>query len=126
MELNTFFNHDTDEEIIQVKRTQELDVWISHLNYVSDESDWLAKIASNKLQDKMLRDVLLEKSEQNSNFLNELYNYRTSIAKYNECDDLDCDIYYINLHDTYCSKYVKHLGSYRNIKNEVYLKILMS
>lgn len=125
MELNTFFNHDTDEEIIHVKRTQELDVWISHLNYVSDESDWLAKIASNKLQDRELRDTLLEKSEQNANFLNELYNYRTSIVKYNECDDLECDIYYINLHDTYCSKYVNHLGSYRNIKNEVYLKILM-
>lgn len=125
MELNTFYNHDTDEEIIQVKRTQELDVWISHLNYVSDESDWLAKIASNKLQDKELRDALLEKSEQNTNFLNELYNYKTSIVKYNECDDLECDIYYINLHDTYCSKYVKHLGLYRKIKNEVYLKILM-
>ncbi|SFN81612.1 hypothetical protein SAMN04487989_104184 [Bizionia echini] len=126
METSTFFNHNTDEEIIQVKRTQELDIWITHLNYVTDESDWLAKIASNKLNDKLLRDALLESSEQNANILNELYNYRTSIVKHNECNDLECDVYYINLHDTYCSRYRKHLETYRKIKSDVYMKILMS
>lgn len=124
MELNPFLNHNTDEEIILAKRTQELDVWLSHLSYVTDESDWLAKIASNKLNDKVLRDSFLEKSEQNTVIMNELHNYRSSIEKYNECDDLECDVYYVNLHDTYCSKYLKHLETYRILKNEVYLKIL--
>ncbi|MGY0392245.1 hypothetical protein ACW5R3_06805 [Bizionia sp. KMM 8389] len=125
MESNSFSNPNTDEEIILAKRTQELDIWISHLNYMSEEGDYLAKIASNKLDDKKLRDSLLDKLNQNITVLNELYNYRSSIEKYNECDELECDIYYVNLHDTYCSKYIKHIEAYREIKNQVYLKILM-
>lgn len=125
MELNTFFNHDTDEAIVHKKRNQELEVWISHLNYVTDESDWLAKIASNKLHNKTLRDSLLEKTTENSAFLNELYNYRSSIDKFNECDDMECDVYYNNLHDTYFNRYLKFIETYRNIKNELFFKILM-
>ncbi|EGV42347.1 hypothetical protein BZARG_2593 [Bizionia argentinensis JUB59] len=124
MESKPFFNHNTDEEIILAKRTQELDVWISHLTYVTDESDWLAQIASKKLNDETLKDELLEKSEQNTIIINELYTYRGSIENYNECDNLECDIYYVNLHDTFCSKYVKHLEAYRNLKNELYKKLL--
>lgn len=124
MESNSFFNQNTDEEIILARRTQELEVWISHLNYVTIESDWLAKIASQKLNNENLRDVLLEKSEQNGTMINELYNYKSSIEKYNECDDLECDIYYVNLHDTYSLKYLKHLETYRAIKNDIFAKIL--
>ncbi|MEO8934948.1 MAG: hypothetical protein ABI295_11635 [Xanthomarina sp.] len=124
MESNTFFSHDTDEEIIQTKRLQEINIWVSHLSYVTNECDWLTKIASNKLGDKDLRDKLLERNELNSALLNELYNYKGSIGSFNECDDLECDLFYINQHDIFCNKYVKHIEDYRVIKNQVYLKIL--
>ncbi|MFD2552277.1 hypothetical protein ACFSQP_10655 [Bizionia sediminis] len=124
MDTNSFNNPNTDEEIILARRSQELEVWISHLNYVTDESDQLAKIASNKLGDKALRDQLLEKAEQNTVILNEMHNYKSSIEKYNECDDLECDIYYVNLHDTYSAKYLRHLEAYRAIKNQVFAKLL--
>ncbi|HLV38425.1 hypothetical protein [Xanthomarina sp.] len=124
MELNTFFSHDTDEEIIQAKRLQDLNIWISHLSYITNECDWLTKIASNKIGDKVLRDQLLEKNELNSALLSELYNYKTSIDSFRECDDLECDLFYINQHGIICAKYVKHIEDYRIIKSEVYLKIL--
>ncbi|EMQ93891.1 hypothetical protein D778_01301 [Xanthomarina gelatinilytica] len=124
MNSNTFFAHDTDEQIIQAKRLQDLQTWISHLSYVTNECDWLAKIASNKIHDRVLRDELLEKIEVNSALLNEFYNYKSSIQSFQECDDLDCDLFYINQHDAYHNKYVKHIDAYRQVKNKVYLKIL--
>ena len=124
MNSNTFFAHDTDEQIIQTKRLRDLQTWISHLSYVTNECDWLAKIASNKIHDRVLRDELLEKIEVNSALLNEFYNYKSSIQSFQECDDLDCDLFYINQHDAYHNKYVKHIDAYRQVKNKVYLKIL--
>lgn len=124
MESNTFFSHDTDEEIIHAKRLQDLNIWISHLSYVTNECDWLTKIASNKIGDKVMRDQLLEKNEVNSALLNELYNYKSSIGSFHECDDLECDLFYINQHDVFCAKFVKHIEDYRIIKSQVYLKIL--
>jgi hypothetical protein len=124
MELNTYFAHDTDEQIIQTKRLQNLQTWIGHLSYVTNECDWLAKIASNKIKDRVLRDELLEKIEVNSALLNEFYNYKSSIQSFHECDDLDCDLFYINQHDAFYAKYLKHIDDYRQVKNKVYLKIL--
>lgn len=124
MELKSFFAHDTDEQIIHTKRMQDLNIWISHLSYVTNECDWLSKIASNKLNDKVLTDELLEKTELNSALLNEFYNYKSSVQSFLECDDLECDLFYINQHDTFYTKYVKHIDDYRLTKNKVYLKIL--
>jgi len=124
MDSNTYFSHDTDEHIIQTKRLKNLKMWINHLSYVTNECDWLTKIVSNKIQDKVLRDELLEKNEINSALLNEFYNYNSSMQSFLECDDLDCDLYYINQHDTFYTKYLKHIEEYRLIKNKVYLKIL--
>jgi hypothetical protein len=125
MEVFTHYSHETDDQVLHKKRTLEINIWISHLNYITNECDWLAKIASNKIQDKDLRDLLLDKSEKNSSLLNEFYSYRSTLSSFYECDDLDCDLYYINLHDTFCEKYLKHLEDYRLIKDELFLKILM-
>ncbi|GGG50504.1 hypothetical protein [Bizionia arctica] len=124
MNSKTFFSHDTDEEIIQTKRLQNLETWIGHLSYVTNECDWLAKIAFNKINDKVLRDELLEKLDSNSALLSEFYNYKSSIQSFHECDDLECDMFYINQHDDFYAKYLKHIHEYRLVKNKVYLKIL--
>ncbi|MFL0354547.1 hypothetical protein [Xanthomarina sp. GH4-25] len=125
MEAITHYSHETDDIVLHKKRTLEINIWISHLNYITNECNWLAKIASNKIHDKDLRDLLLEKSESNSALLNEFYSYRSTLESFYECDDLDCDLYYINLHDTFCKKYLKHLKDYRAIKDQVFFKILL-
>ena len=124
MEALTHYAHETDEQVLHKKRTQEINLWISHLNYITNECDWLAKIASNIIKDRDLRDLLLEKSEINSSLLNELYSYRNTLDSFHECNDLDCDLYYIDLHDTICKKYIKHLENYRSVKDQVFFKIL--
>lgn len=125
MKTQIHYPHETDDQVLHKKRTLEINIWISHLNYITNECDWLAKIASNKIHDRDLRDLLLEKSENNSSLLNEFYSYRNALESYYECNDLDCDLYYIELHNTFCKKYLKHLEDYRNTKDQVFLKILL-
>ncbi|MCX7550399.1 hypothetical protein [Xanthomarina sp. F2636L] len=124
MEPKSFFAHDTDEQIIHTKRLQDLNTWIAHLNYVSTECDMLVKIASSKLNDKDLKEELLAEVELNSALLNEFFNYKGSIERFKECNDLECDLFYINQHDDVYTKYVKHINDYRLVKDKVYLKIL--
>ncbi|HLV13666.1 MAG TPA: hypothetical protein VKY41_00675 [Xanthomarina sp.] len=124
MELNKFFSHDTDEEIIHAKRLQELNIWISHLNYITKECDWLGQITTNKIGDKVLSEKLSEINTLNTAMLNELINYKSSIDSFHECDDLECDLFYINQHDVFCTKYVKLIEDYREVKTQVFLKIV--
>ena len=124
--MSTFYSNDTDDQIIQKKLDKEVQMWISHLDYVSIEADRLAKIASNKLQAVALRDRILSTIDSNVNLLNELYNYRNSLENFNECDALECDMFYLGQHDTLCDRYLKHVSEYRILKDEVYLELLTS
>jgi len=124
MELNTFFNHDTDEQIVQKRSAEELNLWMSHINYILNESDRLAKIASNVIKNREFRDQFLELIIKNQSVLNELLSYKNTMVHYKECDDFECDLFYINKHEDFREKYIKAVGNYRSHKDEFYSKML--
>ncbi|MCB0444951.1 MAG: hypothetical protein R2812_05040 [Gelidibacter sp.] len=125
MELVTPLNLNTDSEIVKKQMEREIQLWIEQLDYVSLEADRLAKIASNKIGDKEIRDALLDKINDNIILSNELYSHRNSLINYSECDELECDLYYIELHQKVCQKYLRHIQEYRELKEHVYLQLLM-
>lgn len=124
MKLNTFFNHDTDEQIIQKRTSEELNLWVSHINYIINESDKLSKIASNIYKNKQFRDRFLELIIKYQSVLNQLRSYKNTMVNYKECDDFECDLFYINKHEDFRKKYLETVSEYRENKNKLYLKIL--
>ena len=124
MELNTYFDHDTDDQIVQKRSAEELDSWISHISYVIDESDRLAKISSNVLKDRDLRDRFLDFIIKNQSVLNEFTAYKNSMVQYKECDHFECDLYYINKHEHIRQLYIETVVDYRKLKTKIYSEIL--
>lgn len=124
MELNTYTDYDTETQIIQRRSFRELDMWISHVSYITNECDNLAKIASNLIKDKDLRDELLLMLLENSKVLTQLYNARNETEKLNECDDVACELFYLNEHESTRSLYLKHIKIYRKLKEEVLYYLL--
>ena len=125
MQPNTYADYDSETQIIQSRSFRELDVWISHVNYITDECDRLAKIASNLIKERNLRDDLLLMIDKNTILLGQLYNVRNETEKLNECDDVACDLYYLNEHERTRFLYLKHVKNYRKLKEEVLLKLLI-
>lgn len=124
MQSNTYIDYDSETQIIQSRSFRELDVWISHVKYITDECDKLAKIASNLIRNRNLRDELLVMITKNQDVLNQLYSARNETEKLNECDDVACDLYYLNEHEVTRSLYLEHVKSYRKLKEEVLLNLL--
>lgn len=119
------YGHETDDEIVKRQMHRELHTWISHLDAMNTEADRLAKIASNKIGDKELRDALLNDINDNIILLNEFYSYRNILNNARECDELECDQFYIQKHDLVFKKYVECITEYRLIKDKVYQKLLV-
>lgn len=122
--MTQFFNHESEGEIINKKDTFELKNWITHLEHIKKELNYLAALIkkySNKTE--ILEDI--EKHQQeNSEELSTLYNYAPSIADSQECDDVACDIFYLNKHEEFRNRYLGYLKRYRKFKSSVFEVLL--
>ncbi|HXJ99891.1 MAG TPA: hypothetical protein VNJ50_13645 [Gelidibacter sp.] len=118
------YGNETDDELVKRHMRRELQTWISNLETMNKESEQLEKIALKKLNDKVLRDVLLDNNNDNINLLNEFYTYRNVMNNVRECDELECDQFYLLQHDQVFEKYVECVDKYQTIKDKVYQKLL--
>lgn len=119
------YGYETDDEIVKRHMHRELQTWISHLEAMNIEADQLASITATKIGDKKLRNAVLDEINENINLLNEFYTYRNHLNNVRECDEMDCDHFYMNQHDHVFERYVNCVTQYREVKNDVYQKLLV-
>lgn len=124
MHLITSMPNDTDSNIVKKQMQRELELWIAHLDDINSEAERLAKIASNRIGDKLLRDDMLNTVDDTILLLNHFYTYRNSLNNFDECDDLECDMHFVQQHENICEKYTQHLKAYRALKDRIYLQLL--
>lgn len=124
MHLITSMPNDTDSDIVKKQMQRELHLWIEHLDAVNLEADRLAKIASNKIGDKLLRDELLNTINDTIMLTNSLYTYRNTLNNFDECNDLECDLHFVQQHENVCERYREHIKAYRVLKDQIYLQLL--
>ncbi|SRX52446.1 hypothetical protein [Aequorivita sp. CIP111184] len=121
------YDHDTPETITFKNNCIELDNWINHFGYIEKEIDNLLNLSkgdlSNTLQNEDVLNKLSIKKEENIINLNAFRKYKDSLPQAAECEDVDCDMFYVNEHEKYRKAYMFHLEKYRNIKEE-YFNIL--
>lgn len=125
MKSNVTYDNDSENEIIQKRSLIELNMWTSNLNYISEECDYLVKISSNKLKDRGLSDALLLMIEKKASVQNILLTYKNSADNFNECIDLDCDLFYYNEHEKVRNLYTEFISSYRKLKKYVFDGLLI-
>lgn len=121
------YDHDSSESITFKNNSIELEDWFDHLSYIDKEISNLLKIGkSDRTRTSELEPILssLEsKKEENSSTIDELNRYKNNLPKAAECEDVSCDMFYVNEHERYRKSYKNHLESYRKIKEE-YFRIL--
>ncbi|HLS11328.1 MAG TPA: hypothetical protein VK050_04155 [Flavobacteriaceae bacterium] len=122
--MTQFFNHESEGEITNIKDTNELKNWISHLEYIKTELQYLVALIKKQSNNGELIKILEQQQQENNNELSSLYNYAPSISESQECDDVDCDIFFLNKHEEFRNKYLEYLGNYRKIKNKIFEALL--
>lgn len=121
------YDHDSPEAITFKNSSIELESWIEHLSYIEKEISHLLALGKNeRLKAIEIGSILLSlenKKEENASTIEELNKYRNNLPKAAECEDVSCDMFYVNEHKRYRKSYRDYLETYREIKEE-YFKIL--
>jgi hypothetical protein len=121
------YNHDSPETITFKNNSIELDNWINHLEYIEKEISNLLNLSKAELLNAMdQKPVLMRlsiKKEENRNNLNAFRRYKDGLPQAAECEDVDCDMFYVTEHERYRKVYMYHLEKYRRVKEE-YFSIL--
>ncbi|MCI2229652.1 hypothetical protein MC378_10790 [Polaribacter sp. MSW13] len=125
MQSNNIYKNDSENQIIQKRSLEELNMWISQVNYILEESNTLAKIASDKLKNKDLRDQFLMIIEKNAGILSAFLTYKNTTDNFMECIDLDCDLFYYNEHEKIRNLYTEYLNNYRSVKKKFFKSLLI-
>src|SRR5690606_21775469 len=122
--MEVFFEHDSDR-LIAKKDTLELGNWIDHLVANGQELEILINIAKKLPNNEdMIRD-LKELTLENKLHLGVFYRYKSSLINLHECEDMECDIYYVNKHEEYRNLYAALLRASHKLKEELYTRILV-
>lgn len=119
-----FFNHESEGKITNIKDKYELKNWISHLEYIKKEIEYLIALVKDQTKNEELLEALKNHQKENNSELSSFYNYAPSISESQECDDVDCDIFFLNKHEEFRSKYIEYLENYRKLKTETFETLL--
>lgn len=118
------YDHDSPEAITFKNSSIELENWIEHLNYIEKEINNLLKLGKMELSEifdsKAILDKLVHEKEINTTAINTFLKYKEGLPKAAECEDVDCDMFYITEHEKFRKTYLAHLKKYREVKEEYF------
>lgn len=118
------YDHDSPEAITYKNNLIELEDWFEHLSYIDKEILNLLKMGrSERAKTSGIEPILSNlknKKEENSSTIHELNKYKNNLPKAAECEDVSCDMFYVNEHERYRKSYKNHLENYRKIKEEFF------
>ncbi|HCY82811.1 MAG TPA: hypothetical protein DHV22_15065 [Xanthomarina gelatinilytica] len=118
------YNHDTPEAIAFKNNSIELDNWIEHLNYIEKEIINLLNLGNTELskvfESKNVIEKLAREKETNTAAIDAFLEYKEGLPKAAECEDVDCDMFYVTEHEKFRKTYLAHLKRYREVKEEYF------
>lgn len=118
------YDHDSPEAIAFKNNSKELDNWIEHLNYIEKEIVNLLNLGKAELSkvfdSQTTLDKLVREKETNAATIDAFLKYRESLPKAAECEDVDCDMFYVTEHERFRKSYLAHLKRYREVKEEYF------
>lgn len=123
--MEVFYEHDSDDKLIAKKDALELNNWIDHLVGNGEELVSLITIAQKLVNSGDMVDGLKDSVMENKLLLGVFYRYKNSMINLYECEDMECDIYYLNKHEEYRNLYASILRSIHKLKEELYTMILV-
>lgn len=126
---NSIKNHYTQEDIERQYIDKDITYWKEELECINAEVTFFKKLLKNKtdVNDTKNYQALFEKLEKkqldNKLALVSLLDYTKKLQGINECEDLDCETYYLNDHIVFKEKIESFLFKYRKLKRAIFSKL---
>lgn len=125
---NQIHNHYDYDDIQKMYIQKDVKIWKDELSIIAEELS-LAKevfveyIKNARLSYDNILNSIHDFSQLNENFQEDLSNYTSGLESLKECDDLQCETYFVNDHKDFKNRIDQYFDKYRQFKRQVILKI---
>jgi|SRR5690606_1394636 len=124
------YTHDTDVDVLHKYNTIELKAWINQLQYIDKEIDNLLSLYAQSKQNKEVPEninkLFSKRKEANMQLYKTVIKYTNTYRKTAECDDIQCDMAYLEEYERLRKSYQYHLTRYQKLKNHLYDEALQN
>ncbi|MBC9796821.1 hypothetical protein [Sinomicrobium weinanense] len=119
-----FHTHEDDGVIMKKKDKTEIGNWLEYLEFTAREIEYLIRLESRIPGSDALSRELHNIRRENTLQMAALCRYENSMVNALECDDMQCDAFYLNNHEKNRNSCMEHLRKYRELKLKVLSKLL--
>lgn len=122
------YAHDSDVEVAHKINTMELHNWINHLTYVNRElKNLITFFNSQPTEIRLEREKVSQRFEMilvdNDVILSQLLSFKNTRTSIIECQDMQCDMSFIQEHEKCRRMYQFHIGKYRKLKDAFFAEL---
>ena len=112
-------------EINQHKLDVEYKHWTSRLEFIETELDFYEELLafhhfSAGQEASEIADLIPNIKEENKEVLANIQRYRNNLDGYRECEDLECENFYLNDHEKFRVVLEQHSAKMRDFKTRVF------
>ena len=117
--------HQDQDDLQKFFINRDVDRWKEEVDSIKEEIMLFVKLLTSK-NDKLYSNILKKVEEfkaENSKFAEELISYDRKLEVLKECEDLQCETFFLNSHNDFQEKIEVHFSEYRNFKKNVFALI---
>ncbi len=126
---NGIKDHYREEDIQIMKLESDVENWEASIEFAEKEIHFFNKLLNSpqcnenpdtKKKSLDLLDQLKTIHETNKACLGEILEFSNKLEGMNECEDLQCETYFLNSHEEFRNKIEKHLLRFRALKGRIF------
>lgn len=120
-------DHYDDQDIRNIYIKRDVSKWQKHLAAIKEESEFFQHLIEAvkvgvvldepKKHDLITRFVKVDRA--NDQYMDNLIDYRNQTDSINECQDMQCEKFFLNSHEEFTQNIEAHLDNFRSLKAEV-------
>jgi len=125
MKKATIKIHQDQDDLQKLFINRDVDRWKDEVESIKEEIILFINLLTSK--NNKLYSNIVEKIEdfkkENNKFSEELISYNRKLEVLKECEDLQCETFFLNTHNEFQEKIELHFSEYRNFKKNVFALI---
>ncbi|MCR8668738.1 hypothetical protein NO995_13680 [Aestuariibaculum sp. M13] len=122
------YEQDSDIEVVHKYNSIELKGWLNQLQYINTEIDNLLKLYQKTTNNSIIPDDIYsffsKRKTQNNELYDTILSYSNTYMNVVECNDIQCDMAYLNEYERLRRTYQYHLNRYQKLKDVLYKRAL--
>ncbi|MDT0293185.1 hypothetical protein ACFQ3R_09045 [Mesonia ostreae] len=126
---NPIQEHHDDDDIQRINLEKDVNEWNKEIEFIQQElifysklldSELVRKANANAEEESYILKSVKQLTEKNSQFQLQLLDFENKSEDIVECEDVQCETFFLNEHFTFKQKLIDHVAKVRTVKKKIF------